>query len=617
MPAGFIEMFEVSHFRLEEDMAYALSLNNKDNSIVEAKCTMNNVYEVISADERFYALVGDGSYFSMDKLIFEDDRDTFREYISQQNEEESAVVRLLIHNNMYRWVLIRKLSVSVEGENKMFELKLTDVLLENKKFNHYFNNMRKYRAMLDMVDDKIFEYDMETGIFSIFYYNQGRAEMIERDTLDEWQKRMIRSGFVDKDEQKNFEQLCDTIRNGIDQFSYIIESSIMTKSARKDVLKFKGEVLYDGVKKKAVVGFIIELAGRFEQKRTQYEVVSNKDAFTGLLNKQAATDTFTSMLEAVRSNPPANPVYLALFDLDNFKSVNDTYGHYFGDEVLLCFSHMLKAELGERGVSGRAGGDEFMSLLTGFETEQELRNFLTTVRKHIREKLSEKNPDFYFSSSVGVVEFTPDIPDFNTLYKITDAVLYLAKEKGKDRYIIYNKELHKDILNSDNKVNKTRVEGDFVKPMDKINLAATLGARIIQKGREQVIPVLKELMDALHIHGISVYTGEEMKCSYSLGHYSNKPDNAEYIFDEKYQKLFNEYDYNVMNNIVVLKMDFEAAYNQFAQLGICSSLEMLLKKDGRVTGLINFDTFGEHRRKWSQEDINTVYMVIKAIAYVI
>ncbi len=64
-----------------------------------------------------------------------------------------------------------------------------------------------------------------------------------------------------------------------------------------------------------------------------------------------------------------------IIDIDNFKSVNDTYGHRFGDEVIADLASELRRTVGERGIIGRIGGDEFMCLLTDYNSIEEVRVF--------------------------------------------------------------------------------------------------------------------------------------------------------------------------------------------------------------------------------------------------
>mgnify|MGYP003045119993 CR=1 FL=1 len=254
------------------------------------------------------------------------------------------------------------------------------------------------------------------------------------------------------------------------------------------------------------------------------------DSATGIYNKKAITDMITEEINKAAADNKNRPMYLMILDIDNFKSVNDSYGHYFGDEVIKSFADSLRISVGGRGLVGRIGGDEFMVLLKDVSVE-EVRIMLKSMRKGLKMLLAQKQPEYLFSTSIGISQFSKDGTDFETLFKIADAALYIAKEKGKDRYIIYDYDKHGDIL-ADMK-HDIAFGNEFMKPMAKYELAANIVMKV-SLGQMKVMDVLSEIMDKLNIHGISIFAGNDMKCIYSTGHYKIKVENASYIYKDGY-----------------------------------------------------------------------------------
>lgn len=595
-----------------------VSLKSGGGSIIAFNCTIDDSYMIIMGDERFYGAFGDNTMYTLDRLIHEDDRNTFVDFIINGEESTPILVRCQL-KDVYRWCLIyknRKINHVDDGD--LIELHFYDVVVQKDKFSLYYDNVRKYRSMLTQIKDKIFEYDFSTKEISIYFYMDGRSEIIERDLLDEWQKRMLRLEYVKGSQVEIFNNMCDDIRRGADSFSCTFQSTIMTKGGRRDTLNFRGESLVDGSVKTMVVGLISEIGGRIEQKAVLYDNDANKDSATGLLNKKAVTDDIMTNIKKARDSESKKPLYLIIYDIDDFKSVNDTYGHYFGDEVIMNFAAELQRTIGNRGIAGRIGGDEFISLLTDFDDVDEVKDFLKTVRKRLKLKLAERKHDYLFSVSIGISQYPKDGNTYEDLFKIADGSLYIAKEKGKDRYIIYDKALHGNLISDDIRRVGLNDGTEFMKPIDKCELASNLMIEILQEGKNAIIPSLEELMDRMNIHGISVYDNydnpAEMKCKYAIGHYYKKMEMADYVLDEKYQKLFDKHDINTVNNVASLAIDFPKLYETFKEYNICSLLQMFVCKDERGIGMISFDTFGENRRKWSKDDISTVYMVVKAIA---
>lgn len=122
-----------------------------------------------------------------------------------------------------------------------------------------------------------------------------------------------------------------------------------------------------------------------------------------------------------------------LIDLDLFKSVNDTYGHVFGDNVLKLFAYAVKTNIGENDLIARFGGEEFMIL---FDTDN--IETVMTVMKRIRKSYSEfsekeKGKEFTFSAGVAVYGSSNSITE---IFTTADKRLYKAKAAGRNKIMI-------------------------------------------------------------------------------------------------------------------------------------------------------------------------------------
>lgn len=157
------------------------------------------------------------------------------------------------------------------------------------------------------------------------------------------------------------------------------------------------------------------------------------DCLTGLKNRAA----YEEFLQEKRSD--SGKLAYLLLDLDNFKAINDTYGHDTGDEKLKKTANILK-QFEQKGVEiFRLGGDEFvmiMSETTIEETEQQAKQLIAKMNETFQNfNCSENDPQL--SVSIGIA-FAPDHgDDYDELYKKADAALYMSKEKGKNQYCIY------------------------------------------------------------------------------------------------------------------------------------------------------------------------------------
>jgi diguanylate cyclase (GGDEF)-like protein len=467
---------------------------------------------------------------------------------------------------------------------------------------------------MNMMHEKIFEYDHTKNVFTVYGYVNNRSEIYEKDDFTEWQRRILRLNFVEDSQIESFVRLCDNVESGAESFSITMRTSIMSRGERTDLINFRGQTIYDGNARGLTVGIITEL----NSKRTQTNPLlenseANLDSATGILNKKAVTQEVTSAINLANSVGSLKNMYLMIWDIDDFKQVNDTYGHYFGDEVIKSLADELKLTVGSRGFVGRIGGDEFLVFLKDIDDVETLKNILTASRKKLKVLLAQKKEDYVFSASIGISCYPGDAKDYETLFKIADGALYIAKEKGKDRYILYDKNKHGELLTEDSSNRKNVAGVDFMRQIDKMDMASRLMIELLDGGRDKVEGVLMELIDKMNIHGITIYEGKDMHAALTVGHYENQPESAGYIFDADYQKRFQSYYIYAINNIATVAMDFPKVYERFQRNNICSALQILAYQGEELAAMLEFDIFGATRRKWSQDDISTVYIVVKAI----
>ena len=167
--------------------------------------------------------------------------------------------------------------------------------------------------------------------------------------------------------------------------------------------------------------------------------MSLTDGLTGLDNRRHLNERIDEMFQhALRLNEPFSVV---MCDLDKFKSVNDTYGHQAGDEVLKQLAAILKEEAREIDRVGRYGGEEFLLLLPGTVLDAAV-TFAERVRKHVeRHTFTFPGGSTKRTASFGVAGWPhPKINDSDSLVRMADDALYVAKETGRNRVIRFDSE---------------------------------------------------------------------------------------------------------------------------------------------------------------------------------
>lgn len=168
-----------------------------------------------------------------------------------------------------------------------------------------------------------------------------------------------------------------------------------------------------------------------ERAELHHRQAATIDPLTGIPNRRG----FYERAERVvaRSQLERIPLTLLLFDLDNFKNINDRFGHRTGDNVLLLFSHCAKETLRPLDLIGRMGGDEFVALLPDVTPDSALG-----VAERVRDAFASaaQEVDGYpvaGTVSIGIAVTTQTGFDFDALYAAADAALYRAKHRGRNR----------------------------------------------------------------------------------------------------------------------------------------------------------------------------------------
>jgi diguanylate cyclase (GGDEF)-like protein len=187
--------------------------------------------------------------------------------------------------------------------------------------------------------------------------------------------------------------------------------------------------------------------------------MSLTDGLTGLDNRRHLNERIDEMFQhAQRLNEPFSVV---MCDLDKFKSVNDTYGHQAGDEVLKQLAAILKEEAREIDRVGRYGGEEFLLLLPGTVLDAAV-TFAERVRKHVeRHTFTFPGGSTKRTASFGVAGWPhPKINDSDTLVRMADDALYVAKETGRNRVIRFDSDEFNEHQAADDGAEESGIHSD-------------------------------------------------------------------------------------------------------------------------------------------------------------
>lgn len=182
----------------------------------------------------------------------------------------------------------------------------------------------------------------------------------------------------------------------------------------------------------------LSLANKLEQKTREVSDMKSKssqDALTGLWNRAYTEDAVNEMIAQDVKGA------LLMIDMDNFKAINDNYGHIAGDKTLKMFAGTLQTFTGEDDILCRIGGDEFVAFIKNVTSKSEIGNLASDIISDLCYKLDLCKFETNSSVSIGIAQTPEDGVDFNKLYNSADKALYHVKQNGKNSYHFFSDKL--------------------------------------------------------------------------------------------------------------------------------------------------------------------------------
>ncbi|GAB2902375.1 EAL domain-containing protein [Paraburkholderia jirisanensis] len=186
------------------------------------------------------------------------------------------------------------------------------------------------------------------------------------------------------------------------------------------------------------------LAGSVTTLNNQIVRLATFDTLTGLLNRASLTERIERAIHVSRAR---NTLFAILFmDLDGFKTINDSLGHAFGDEVLKAFAQHLQQCVQASDTVARLGGDEFVILAEDLATPQDATQLAETILTRMRHGIVADGQPLQVMPSIGVALFPQDGETVDTLLRHADAAMYEAKRDGRSTYRFFEARMNEAAL---------------------------------------------------------------------------------------------------------------------------------------------------------------------------
>ncbi len=244
------------------------------------------------------------------------------------------------------------------------------------------------------------------------------------------------------------------------------------------------------------------LSDRLEQKIREISDIKNKsaqDVLTGLWNREYTEEAVNGMLQGGVTGA------LMMIDMDNFKLINDNFGHIAGDNVLKMFADTMREFASSEDILCRIGGDEFVMFVRGVTSKQELSGRASDIINDICKKIKELKYNTDTSVSIGIAKAPEDGTEFSKLYNAADKALYFVKQNGKNSYHFFSDKL----VNDEGKAEKTvdlrylkdlmnradNGKGAYLMDFDNFRHVYNFIRRFVERSRRDVQTLLFTLSD--------------------------------------------------------------------------------------------------------------------------
>ncbi len=163
---------------------------------------------------------------------------------------------------------------------------------------------------------------------------------------------------------------------------------------------------------------------------------TERDTLTGAYNKDAVKSNVSALLRNSERG------ILFIFDIDNFKGINDNMGHAFGDEVLIEIYNKVNTLFRSDDIIGRFGGDEFVAFISGDSTIENIEKLSKRICNTVEKTYTSDNGmNITISASIGVAIYPEHGATYDELFYAADVALYESKHRGKNTYTIFNKNM--------------------------------------------------------------------------------------------------------------------------------------------------------------------------------
>jgi diguanylate cyclase (GGDEF)-like protein/PAS domain S-box-containing protein len=354
-------------------------------------------------------------------------------------EGDQIVGGYAIYTNITEKVNYQK---SLESMNEELEATISQLTVSKEELKAQYDEIQgyldknaelsqKYQIAINSTNSLIWEVDKDYQ--KILYMSENVKDILGEEVEEKNIYEIIEKVVYPEDREKLISEIVSCKNRIIDEINVQVRLKDKYGTVRWYLVKGK-EVKDRFGNVKTVSGIFYEITD-LKTKEEYIQYVADHDFLTGLYNRRKFTEVLTEQLNKGEKGT------LILFDIDNFKDVNDTLGHVYGDKLLNKIALTLKKIECENCDIFRLGGDEFLLLVKGEEDVQEIEKYIGMILNNFYKRIKVDKIERPISASIGICSYPKDGTEIDELLKKVDIAMYKAKETGKNKYLFFSEEM--------------------------------------------------------------------------------------------------------------------------------------------------------------------------------
>lgn len=345
-------------------------------------------------------------------------------------------VRALCKDGSVRFTRCTLDTISLPGGEQYFQEVIVDVTEE--KIEDRTRELSKYSRSLMAVFDRIYEMNIRNNtILPISSKNPDKDQLRNLTNCQAYFTHQADNYIHPEDREpflrfNEFGAIRDTVAQ--DGYAYLEYRTKLERDGDYQHTALTIMPVEDDYYLYGVMNIDARVKHKLLEKENRHlQAKAERDSLTGLLNRAATEEAIGYHLCTCGENVRCAMMVL---DLDDFKAINDTYGHLKGDRLLIEISKVLKRNTRKGDIVGRFGGDEFIVFLTDTQGDESIIKKVQDLAAEIRELPGGLDIALPVSVSFGITMTSQSSTTFSDMFAVADKALYMAKRSGKDRYAV-------------------------------------------------------------------------------------------------------------------------------------------------------------------------------------